>query len=161
MGTCTYKRPIGHNAHVRKLFENLQTHMIITMLTKRRKTSLFIKFWWELNGSSFEQTWFPFTKGCTVAGLVENVPVVLEEKIFKFCECIFARLVLSLLGKGWHPLFVHVQTLIPFTQGCIVPSLVEIVPVVLEEEMKCKKFMTTMLPMPTTTTRQTMDKFWS
>ena len=43
------------------------------------------------------------------------------------------------------------QTWITFIQGCIVPSLVEIGPVVLEK--KIKKF--------TTTTTRTTDKFWS
>ena len=32
----------------------------------------------------------PSPKGCTVASLVEIGPVVLEKKILKFCQCIFA-----------------------------------------------------------------------
>ena len=59
---------MGHNAH-REIFLKINKHMIITMLIKRRKNSLFTL--WELNGFSFEQTWIPFTQGCTVAGLVE------------------------------------------------------------------------------------------
>ena len=55
----------------------------ITKLIKRRKNSL--STLWELNNSSFEQTWITFTQGCTVAGLVEIGPVVLEKKIFNFC----------------------------------------------------------------------------
>ena len=46
------------------------------------------------------------------------------------------------------------QSWIPFTQGCIVPSLVEIGLVVLE-----KKFTTT--PKTTTSTMKDNDKFWS
>ena len=42
------------------------------------------------------------------------------------------------------------QTLIPFTQRCSVPSIVEICPVVLEKKMKMEKFTT-----PTTTTTST------
>ena len=38
------------------------------------------------------------------------------------------------LGKGWGPL--HKQTWIPFTQGCFVPSLVAIGPVVLEKKIR-------------------------
>ena len=38
-----------------------------------------------MNGSSFEQTWIPLTQGCTVAGFVEIVPVVLEKKSMCFC----------------------------------------------------------------------------
>ena len=41
-------------------------------------------------GSSFEQTWIPFTQGCFVQRLVEIGPVVLEKKILKFRQCIFA-----------------------------------------------------------------------
>ena len=33
---------------------------------------------------------FPFTQGCFVLSLVENDPVVLEKKIFKFRQCVFA-----------------------------------------------------------------------
>ena len=66
--------------------------------------------------------------------LVEIGSVVLEKKIFKFRQCIFAISLLSLLGKGRGPSFE--QTLIPFTQGCFVLSLVEIGPLVLEKKMK-------------------------
>ena len=51
------------------------------------------------HGPSFERTWNPFTKGCYVPTLVEIGPAVLE-KIFEFCQCIFAILILSPLGKG-------------------------------------------------------------
>ena len=64
--------------------------------------------------------------------MAEIGPVVLEKKILKFRQCIFRYLVIiSPLGKGRGPLFE--LTCIPFTQGCIVPSLVEIGPVVLEK----------------------------
>ena len=54
--------------------------MIIKMLIKERKNPLSTK--WKLNGSSFEQTWIPYTLGCIVpAILVEIVQVVLEKKI--------------------------------------------------------------------------------
>ena len=55
--------------------------------------------------------------------LVENGPVVLE-KIFKFRQCIFDISWLSPLGNKCGPSFV--QTRIPFTQGCFVPSLVKL-----------------------------------
>ena len=41
---------------------------------------------WKIQRPSFEQTWFPFTKGFFVPSLVEICPVVLEKKIFKFCQ---------------------------------------------------------------------------
>ena len=59
--------------------------------------------------------------------LIEIGPVV-TEKNFKtyYSKCVFAISLLSLPGKGCklNPL--------PFIQGCFVPSLVEIGPVVLE-----------------------------
>ena len=56
-------------------------------------------------GHSFEQTWIPFTQGCFVTSLVEIGSVVLEKKIFKFWQCIFAISQLSPLGKGQGPSF--------------------------------------------------------
>ena len=40
------------------------------------------------HGTSFKQTWIPFTKGCYVPRLVEIGPLVLE-KIIEICQCIF------------------------------------------------------------------------
>ena len=59
--------------------------------------------------------------------LVEIGPVVLEN----FRQCIFVISKLSPLGKEQGPSFE--QRWIPFTQGCIVSSLVEIDPEVLEK----------------------------
>ena len=56
--------------------------------------------------------------------LVEIGPGVLERKIFKFHQFIFTILLSSPLGKMWGSSFE--ETIIPFTQGCIVSSLVEI-----------------------------------
>ena len=75
---------------------------------------------------SFKQTWIPITQGCFVPSLVESGPVVLKKKIFKVGQCIFAISLLSPLGKGHGLSFV--QTWIPITQGCFLPSLVEIGP---------------------------------
>ena len=55
------KRRMGQKAHLKRLLENRLTHMIIKIMIKRRKNSLFTL--WELGGSSFEQTWIPFTFG--------------------------------------------------------------------------------------------------
>ena len=49
------------------------------MLIKEKKKKSFIL--WEWNGSSFEQTWIPFTQGCFVPKLVEIGSVVLEKKV--------------------------------------------------------------------------------
>ena len=57
---------------------------------------------WEFIGSSFEQTWIPFTQGCFVPRLVEIGPVVLEKKILKFRKCVFSLFRNYLpLEKGW------------------------------------------------------------
>ena len=69
--------------------------------------------------------------------LVEIGPVVLEEKIFKYFQYNFTCSLLFPLGKGRGPSFQ--QTWIPFTQGCFVPSLVDIGPVVLEKKLKIGK----------------------
>ena len=50
-------------------------------------------------------------------------PVILEKRILKFCQCIFAISSLSPLGKVYGPSFE--QTIIPLTQGKFVPCLVE------------------------------------
>ena len=67
------------------------------MLMKRRKNPLFTL--WELNASSFEQTWIPFTQGCFVPNLVE-IGSAVQENILKFRQCIFAISLISPLGKG-------------------------------------------------------------
>ena len=57
--------------------------------------------------------------------LTEIGPAVLEKKNLKYRQCILATSLLSPLGKGRDPWFK--QTVIRFTQGCFVLSLVEIV----------------------------------
>ena len=74
------KRPMGHIAHLRKQLKSINTYDYIITLIKRRKKPLLSL--WELNGSSFEQNWIPFTKGCFVLSLFQIDPVVLEKKIF-------------------------------------------------------------------------------
>ena len=59
------------------------------------------------------------------------------EEILKFRQYIFTLLLLSPRGKRRGPSFEKIW--IPFTQGCFVPSLVEIGPVVLEKKKKMGK----------------------
>ena len=66
---------------------NQWTHTIIIMLIKRRKHPLFTLR--KLNGSSFKQTWIPFTQGCFVPNLVEIGLVPLEKKIFLISSMYF------------------------------------------------------------------------
>ena len=68
---------MGHIAHLRKQFKSIKTYDYIITLIKRRKKTLLTS--WEFIGSSFEQTWFPFTQGCFVPSLVEIGPVDLEK----------------------------------------------------------------------------------
>mgnify|MGYP003686116863 CR=1 FL=1 len=74
-------------------------------------------------GPSFEQNWIPFNQRCLVPSLVEISLVVQERKIFKFCQCIFCYFVIISPWKRAGLSFE--QNWIPFTQGCLVPSLVE------------------------------------
>ena len=83
---------------------------------------------WRGNGPFKWRNIHPFTRGCFAPSLFEIGPVVLEKKIFEFCQCHFAVLLLSLLGKGSCHSFEQIW--IPFIKECIVPSLVEIGPVV-------------------------------
>ena len=69
--------------------------------------------------------------------LVKICPVVLEKKILKICQCIFAFSLLSPIEKKGGASFD--QTWIPFTLKCFLPSLIEIDPVVLEKKMKMWK----------------------
>ena len=64
--------------------------------------------------------------------LVEIGPVVLA-KIFEFRQCIFTISKLSPLWKEGGPSFD--LTLVPFTQRCFVPSLVEFSPLILEKKI--------------------------
>ena len=107
------------------------TNYYIIMLIKRRKNPLYTL--WEFNGSSFEQICIPLIQGCIAPSSIEISPAVLEKKIFKFCQCIFTISLLFPIEKRWGPSFEQIWILI--TQGCIVPSLVEISPAVLEKKI--------------------------
>ena len=61
-----------------------------------------------------------------------------RRRFLKICQCIFGLLYLSPLGKVWDPSFE--KTWIPFAQGCFVPSLFEIGPVVLEKMKMWKDY---------------------
>ena len=52
---------------------------------------------WKIGCPSFGQTWIPFNQGCIVPSLVEIGTLVLEKKIFKFRQYIFAISQLYLL----------------------------------------------------------------
>ena len=85
-------------------------------------------------GPSFKQNWILFTQRFFVSSLVEISPLVWSKKKFKFPQCIFPFLLSSSLGKRWGPSFE--QTWILFTLECLMPSLVEISPMILEKIFK-------------------------
>ena len=114
---------MGHIAHLRKQFKSINKYDYIIMLIQRIKK----KTLWEFIGSSFEQTWIPFTQGWFVLSLVHIGSVVLEKKIFLnfFNEFSLFRNYLPLKkGRALH-----------LTQGCLVSSVVEIGSVVLEKKI--------------------------
>ena len=53
----------------------------------------------------FNKRGSPFFQGCFLPSFVEIGPVVLKMRIYKFCQCIFAILYLSPLGKELNPSF--------------------------------------------------------
>ena len=79
-----------------------------------------------------EQTWIPFTNSA-----VEIGPLFLEKKFLNFVNVFLLFLYHLPFRKKVAPSFE--ETWIPFTQGCFVPSFVEIGPVVLEKKMKMWK----------------------
>ena len=85
------KRPMGHIAHLRKMFKSINTYDYIITLINRRKNPL--SSFWKLNCSLFKQIWISFTQGCFVPILAEIGPVVLE-KISKFYQCIFCYFII-------------------------------------------------------------------
>ena len=88
---------------------------------------------WEGRVPSFEQSWIPFTQGCSVPRLVEIGLVVPEKKIFKSCQFILKITQLSPIWEGRGPSFK--QSWIFFTRGYVVPCLVENGPMVLKKKI--------------------------
>ena len=86
-----------------------------------------------------------------------NWPSGSGEEDFKMSSMYFRYFVIISLGKGRGPSFE--QTWIPFTQGCFVPSLIEIGPVVLEKKTKMWKVYDN--DNNDYDGQRTTDKFWS
>ena len=94
-------------------------------------------FDWHLCMSLFQNHWTSFNKSSKGGSRTGEPPPPPPPKkgrcFFLFRQCIFAILLLSPLWKGRGPSCE--QSWIPFTQGCFVPSLVEIGSVVLEKKI--------------------------
>ena len=100
-------------------------------------------------GPSFEQNWIYITRGCFVPSLLEISPVVLEKKIFEFCQYIFIQLLLSPLGKG-HVL--HLTKLeFPLLTAALYQVRLKLAQWFWRRRRKCAK-LTTTKTMTTTTT---------
>ena len=87
---------------------------------------------WVGCGPSFEQTWIPFTKECLCQIWLKLDQWIWRRRFFKVLN-VFLQFTIISPWEGREPSFKH--TLIPFTQGCSVPSLVEIGPVVQEKKI--------------------------
>ena len=96
----------------KKIFKSFQFISIFSQLSPLLgRAWLFI--WTNLN---------PLQQGIIVSSLVEIGIGVLVKKTFKSSQCIFTIFQLAPFWEGCGPSFV--QTWIPFTQECFVPSLV-------------------------------------
>ena len=79
------KRSIGHIAHLRKQFNSIKRYDYhYHYVNWEKKNPLF--FLYQMNGSSFKQTWIHFIQGCFVPNLVKIAPPVLEKEIFNFVK---------------------------------------------------------------------------
>ena len=125
------KRPMSHISHLSEQFKSIYTYDYIITLIKRRKNLLSTLS--ELNGSSFKQTSIPLHPRMHCAKFSWNLASGSQEEGFKISSMYFCYIVIISPWKRQGPLFE--QTSIPFTQGCIVPSLVKIGSVVLEKEV--------------------------
>ena len=77
------------------------------------------------------KTWVSFIQGCFVPSLIKIGLVVMAEKIFKFHQSVLLFWYYLSLKNG---ISLHLNKLkIPLTHGCLVHSLVEIGPIVLQK----------------------------
>ena len=110
-------KPVQINKHIfskRYLNHNVD-------LEKSKPIISFLIIEWSL----FGKPGFPFTRRCIVPYLDKIDPIIVQTKIFRFRECIFAISQLFPLGKRSGHSFE--QSWIPFIKGFSVVRLVEIV----------------------------------
>ena len=119
------KRSMGHIAHLRKQFNSI---IMIIMLIEIRKKHYLIRIEWFFIWTNTNHLHPKML--CGKFGL--NWPSSSEEEDFLISSIYFRYFKIIPLEKGWGPSFE--QSWLPFTQGCIVPSLVEFGPVGLEKD---------------------------
>ena len=119
------KRPMGHIAHLRKQFKSINTYDYIITLIKRRKKNIIklMRIYWFFIWRNLNP-YHPRTLNC--AKIVWNQ----LSDFFNFVNVFWLFHNYLPFAKG--PIE---QNWIPFTQGCFVPSLIEIGSVVLEKMM--------------------------
>ena len=121
------KRPMGHIAHLRKPFKSINTYdYIITLIKRRKKTlSILVLYLKKLESPSPKEA---FCQYC-----LKLAQWFCRRGFFNFVNVflLFRHHLPFEMGRG--PSFEETWT--PFTQGCFVPSLVEIGPVVLEKRI--------------------------
>jgi hypothetical protein len=84
-------------------------------------------------GPRFQETWIYIISERFHVNMTYSGSVVLEEKISKWPNPIFAFLWLSPLWRGLGPFFEQFR--VPFTQGWFMPSLIEICQLVLKNKI--------------------------
>ena len=82
------------------------------------------------------KTWVSFIQGCFVPSLIKIGLLVMAEKIFKFHQSVLLFWYYLSLKNG---ISLHLNKLkMPLTQGCLVQSLFEIGPMVLQQKIFIK-----------------------
>ena len=128
---------MGHIAHLREQFKSMNTYDYMYNITLIKIWKEPLSTFWESNASSFEQTWIPFHPKMLCAKLGWVGKVVWRWRFFKTSSMYFRYFVIISPWKRTGPLFEQICN--PIIQGCFVPILVEIGPVVLEKKMKMGK----------------------
>ena len=126
------KRPMGHIAHLRKQFKSINTYDYIISLIKRRKKNIinFMRLYWFFIWTKLN----PLHPRMLCAKFGWNWPSGSGGNISLISSMYYRYFgIISSLEKGRGPSFE--QNWIPFTQRCIVPSLVEIDSMVLEKKI--------------------------
>ena len=125
------KRPMGHMAHLRKQFKSINIYDYIITLIKGRKKNIidFKRIYWFFIWRNLN----PLHPRMLCDKFGWNWLSGSGEEFFLISSMYFHYFVIISPWKRAGPSFE--QTWIPFTQGCFVPSLVEIGSVVLQKKI--------------------------
>ena len=98
------KRPMGHIAHLRKQFKWLWLYHYVDQEKKNPLSTV-----WELNGSSFEQTWIPSSKDALCQVWLKLVQWFWKRR-FLNSSVYFHYFAIISLGQGWGPSFDKIES---------------------------------------------------